>query len=360
MIATGYYKLSQKCPADITAEVKESRPLFGRCWPQGSRCKILCAIVIVGVVVAATCLNTCCKPTIKSEPVALNTQLTTQEVQPDEKISASSLLRAGKIRYKHTKRRLPQCLIIGARKAGTRALLTFLDLHPQIQTAKNEVHFFDDDDVFAEGYEWYRKKMPYSFPGQITMEKTPAYFTEDVVPERVKQMNTSMKMLLIVRDPVERTISDYVQIRANKEAKNKSYPPFEELAMTEDGEVDKTYTAVRRSLYVRHMAKWLRQFPRSQFLIVSGEGLIEDPVPHIKRIEEFLGIDHRITDQNFFFNETRGFYCIRNETFEKCLAASKGRPHPKVDTVVMKKLRAFFRPWNEKFYEMVQQNFGWL
>ncbi len=42
-------------------------------------------------------------------------------------------------RYKHTKRRLPHAIIIGARKAGTRALLTFMNMHPQVQVAKNEV-----------------------------------------------------------------------------------------------------------------------------------------------------------------------------------------------------------------------------
>ncbi len=53
---------------------------------------------------------------------------------------ALSLRLRGRIcRYKHTKRRLPQAIIIGVRKAGTRALLTFMNMHPQVQVAKNEV-----------------------------------------------------------------------------------------------------------------------------------------------------------------------------------------------------------------------------
>ena len=52
--------------------------------------------------------------------------------------------------------------------------------------------------------------------------------------------------------------------------------------MTEYGEVDHTYAAIKRSLYARHMAKWLKYFPLEQFHIVSGEGLIENPVPHLK------------------------------------------------------------------------------
>ena len=48
---------------------------------------------------------------------------------------------------------------------------------------------------------------------QITIEKTPAYFVSPRVPSRVRKMNESVKLLVIVRDPVERAISDYMQVR---------------------------------------------------------------------------------------------------------------------------------------------------
>lgn len=66
------------------------------------------------------------------------------------------------------------------RKCGTRALLEMLYLHPRIQKAAGEVHFFDRDENYWKGLEWYRKKMPHSFRGQITIEKSPSYF---VTPE---------------------------------------------------------------------------------------------------------------------------------------------------------------------------------
>lgn len=73
-----------------------------------------------------------------------------------------------------------QALIIGVRKCGTRALLEMLFLHPRIQKAAGEVHFFDRDDNYNMGLEWYRQKMPYSFADQVTVEKSPSYF---VTPE---------------------------------------------------------------------------------------------------------------------------------------------------------------------------------
>lgn len=55
-----------------------------------------------------------------------------------------------------------------------------LYLHPMVQKAAGEVHFFDRDDNYNKGLEWYRMKMPHSYAGQITIEKSPSYF---VTPE---------------------------------------------------------------------------------------------------------------------------------------------------------------------------------
>lgn len=120
-----------------------------------------------------------------------------------------------KMHFQKTGRRLPQALIVGVRKCGTRALLEMLFLHPRIQKAAGEVHFFDRDENYERGLDWYRKKMPYSFRGQITIEKSPSYFVTPEVPERVRAMNASIKLMMIVRDPVTRAISDYTQLRSH-------------------------------------------------------------------------------------------------------------------------------------------------
>lgn len=122
---------------------------------------------------------------------------------------------ANKMHFHKTGRRLPQALIVGVRKCGTRALLEMLFLHPRIQKAAGEVHFFDRDENYARGLDWYRKKMPYSFRGQITIEKSPSYFVTPEVPERVRAMNASIKLMIIVRDPVTRAISDYTQLKSH-------------------------------------------------------------------------------------------------------------------------------------------------
>lgn len=71
-------------------------------------------------------------------------------------------------------RQLPSALIIGVKKGGTRALLEFIRLHPDVRAAGSEVHFFDRH--YRKGFHWYRKRMPPTLEGQITMEKTPSYW----------------------------------------------------------------------------------------------------------------------------------------------------------------------------------------
>ncbi|CAG4989114.1 unnamed protein product [Parnassius apollo] len=298
-------------------------------------------------------------------------------------------------------RRLPQALIIGVRKCGTRALLEMLYLHPMVQKASGEVHFFDRDENYALGLDWYRSKMPPSFRGQITIEKSPSYFVtpevdiyrhvisinyliivesnlEDVnenkVPERVRAMNSSVRLLLIVREPVTRAISDYTQLRSRATPSAPAHAlssghtphqvpdsakPFEHLAISPDGSINVAYRPIAISLYHAYLLRWLEVFPREQILVVNGDQLIEDPVPQLRRIEKFLGLEHKIGRKNFYFNETKGFYCLRNDTTDKCLRETKGRKHPRVDPAVVTKLRKFFIQHNQRFYDLVGEDLGW-
>lgn len=104
-------------------------------------------------------------------------------------LERNSLVYGNHVHFRRTSRRLPQALIIGVRKCGTRALLEMLFLHPQVQKAAGEVHFFDRDDNYRKGLEWYRKKMPHSFKGQITIEKSPSYFVTPEVSSGIVWMN---------------------------------------------------------------------------------------------------------------------------------------------------------------------------
>ncbi|KAI4890278.1 hypothetical protein NFI96_001307 [Prochilodus magdalenae] len=255
-------------------------------------------------------------------------------------------------------RRMPGAIIIGVRKGGTRALLEMLNLHPDIEVAKAEVHYFNLDENFRKGLDWYRAQMPLTLPGQVTVEKTPGYFTAPLAPARMWSANPAVKLLLIVRDPAERLVSDYTQVLHNRLQQNKPYQPLEELLLHR-GQINPNYKALQRSLYHQHLARWLELFPRKQIHIVDGEALIQDPFPELQKAEKFLELPPRITPDNFYFNTTKGFYCLLSEGHDKCLDESKGRPHAPLSNDVFQKLCRYLWVPNQIFFRMVGQTFKW-
>ncbi|XP_041634087.1 heparan sulfate glucosamine 3-O-sulfotransferase 6-like [Cheilinus undulatus] len=255
-------------------------------------------------------------------------------------------------------KRFPQAIIIGVKKGGTRALLEFLRIHPDVRAVGAEPHFFDR--FYDRGLEWYRTLMPRTLDGQITMEKTPSYFVTKEAPGRVCTMNCQTKLIVVVRDPVTRAVSDYTQTLS----KNPGLPSFQSLALknSSNGLIDTSWSAVRIGLYAKHLENWLQHFPLSHFLFVSGERLVSDPAGEMGRVQDFLGLKRVVSDKHFYFNQTKGFPCLKKpegSSRPRCLGKSKGRPHPNIPTEVLQRLRDFYRPFNHRFYQMSGQDFGW-
>lgn len=311
-------------------------------------------------------------------------------------------------------RRLPQAIIIGSRKCGTRALLKFLGLNPAVCAAHSEVHFFDKPQNFRLGYDWYRSQMPESEQSKVTIEKSPAYFVTQKVPERVKSMNSSIKLVLILRDPVTRLISDYSQLVANKIAAieedeesdyntigdgnyseyyalsdfnasvwGKAEREFENYVLRPDGGIDDQRKAVKIGMYSNYLEKWRASFPLKQFHFVDGETLISNPYEELHKLELFLGLKPTIKPSDFVFNHKKGFFCIANNGInlnqgmmsksehssggeanngsskDICLSRSKGRRHVTVRKELIEALRKFYSPYNEYFYSLSGKRFNW-
>ncbi|EDO30437.1 predicted protein [Nematostella vectensis] len=258
---------------------------------------------------------------------------------------------------------LPNAIEIGARKGGTRALLKALTLNPNIFVSAKEIHFFDKEVNYRKGLEWYRRRMP-AVPkaaDTIVMEKTPAYFVTEKVPARVHEMSPDVKLILVVRDPVKRAVSDYAQLKS----KSPKMKPFESYVVNGYGNVNDKENFIRIGRYCEHLDRWLKYFPLSQIHVVSGEKLVKNPAAELHEVEKFLGVKPVISEKDFIFNKTKGFPCFRdvrvsngNATYN-CLGKTKGRPHPNVQKEVLDKLYAYYRNYNARFYKMVGKDFGW-
>lgn len=143
-------------------------------------------------------------------------------------------------------KRKPDFIIFGAKKGGTRALIEFLKLHPDIKAAGPEIHFFDVQQNYEKGLDWYINQMPAVAEGQLATEKTPGYFHTRDVPKRIKAMDPEIKLLLILRDPVKRLVSDYNQFRTKNLDKGDSYPELEEMVFDASGEINLKYPPLGR------------------------------------------------------------------------------------------------------------------
>ncbi|XP_029108137.1 heparan sulfate glucosamine 3-O-sulfotransferase 4-like isoform X2 [Scleropages formosus] len=255
-------------------------------------------------------------------------------------------------------KKLPQAIIIGVKKGGTRALLEALRIHPDVRAVGNEPHFFDRN--YDKGLDWYRDLMPSTLDSQITMEKTPSYFVTSSAPKRIYSMARDIKLIIVVRNPVTRAISDYTQTLS----KRPEIPTFEVLAFKNRtlGLIDASWSALRIGIYALHLEGWLQYFPLSQMHFVSGERLIVDPAGEMEKVQDFLGLKRIITDKHFYFNKTKGFPCLKkpeDSSTPRCLGKSKGRTHPNIDPDVIHRLQKFYKPFNMMFYQMTGQNFQW-
>ncbi|KAM6957607.1 heparan sulfate glucosamine 3-O-sulfotransferase 4 [Aplochiton taeniatus] len=255
-------------------------------------------------------------------------------------------------------KKLPQAIIIGVKKGGTRALLEALRVHPDVRAVGNEPHFFDRN--YEKGLDWYRDLMPSTLDGQITMEKTPSYFVTNHAPKRIHTMARDIKLIIVVRNPVTRAISDYTQTLSKKP----EIPTFEVLAFKNRtlGLIDASWSALRIGIYALHLESWMQYFPLSQMHFVSGERLIVDPAGEMAKVQDFLGLKRIVTDKHFYFNKTKGFPCLKkpeDSSTPRCLGKSKGRTHPKIDPDVIRRLHKFYKPFNMMFYQMTGQNFEW-
>ncbi|XP_070581395.1 heparan sulfate glucosamine 3-O-sulfotransferase 1-like [Ptychodera flava] len=273
-------------------------------------------------------------------------------------------------------KRLPTVINIGAKKAGTTAMGLFLRSHPNIASSLgNEVHYFDWN--YEEGIEYYRSRMQYSTKDQEVFEKTPRYFITPDAPGRIKSdISPDVKIILLVRDPVERAISDYhheVELIASRERKSKlTNTPlkvgrgpklkenFEKTVLLKNGEVNSETEIIHIGKYAQHLKEWMKYFPMNQILVLDGNQISKYPVQQMKVVEKFLGLDSYFTETHFQFHPKYRVYCLALPK-PMCRFSSPHKiPKPQLSNELKTKLYDFYRPFNKEFAEIINQTFPWM
>lgn len=186
----------------------------------------------------------------------------------------------------------------------------------------------------------------------LTIEKTPHYFIDRSTPLRMFQTLPKVKLIVILRDPIIRAISDYVQLKSH----HRFYPSFDKII---DSENFTRWKPIQIGCYARHVRRWLKYFPLEQIHFVDGENLIRRPWEELKFVQTFLNVTQQISEDNFYFNPKKFFFpCLRQTN--GCLGSNKGRIHPIISDRTREKLKKFYSNCNGSLKRIAKIHFPWI
>jgi hypothetical protein len=191
---------------------------------------------------------------------------------------------------------LPDLIVIGAMKCGTSALHQYLDAHPAISMApQKEVNFFNGPDPappgddatwwrtgqWHRGIDWYAEQFDSSAP--LRGEASPAYTSPDnpEVAQRMASVVPAVRLLYLVRDPLQRALSQYAHHRRD------GAEPRDVCEALLDP--DSQYLA--RSRYFERLCPFLRVFDPAQVHVVVRERLLTDRSGELARVYAHVGAD---------------------------------------------------------------------
>lgn len=187
--------------------------------------------------------------------------------------------------------------IIGVQKAGTTALHHFLGQHPLVQMPEEkEVHYFDAEQRFAAdrpGHAAYHAAFPPARPGMLTGESTPIYIFWPGALERLAAYNPEMRLIVLVRDPVERAHSHWrMSFGRGREPLAFAAAIREGRARLGDGGdfALRNWSYVERGFYGVQARRLLALFPRHQILFVRTDDLRARHAETLARVFRFLGL----------------------------------------------------------------------
>lgn len=237
----------------------------------------------------------------------------------------------------------PDFMIIGTQKGGTTSLYYYLAQHPQIMPSLiKEIDFWSSK--FERGIDWYLAHFPPILNGQqiLTGEATPSYLDDRNVAERLFNVFPEMKLIVLLRNPIDRAISHYYQwVSMNWEFRSLDVAIASEIEALEscgNNYWNQPNSYMARGVYIKFLKKWLSVFPREQVLILSSEKFYENPAETVQQVFQFLGLPDYVLPAYQKYNS---------------------RSYPEVDESIQHRLRDFFIPHNQALEEFLSVKFNW-
>jgi hypothetical protein len=213
-------------------------------------------------------------------------------------------------------------IIVGAQKAGTTSLFEYLRRHPELSLpAGKEMPFFSDEEARRRGWgDYLRRAFAFADPSSLWGTATPQYmlggvldqpnpspdgdhFDERTVPRRIHERVPDVRLIAILRDPVERARSHHRMISMEGIEQRSFEEAIEELLRPDAlerarREPRETSGYVTWGEYGRILEGYYDVFPADQMLVLFTEELEKSPESLLGRVFEFLGVSEDFVPEN--------------------------------------------------------------
>ncbi|VXD22700.1 putative deacetylase sulfotransferase [Planktothrix serta PCC 8927] len=239
-------------------------------------------------------------------------------------------------------------VIIGTQKGGTTSLNYYLSEHPNIISSMiKEMPFWSNQ--VDRGLEWYFSHFPPIPPGYncLVGEATPLNFNHPEVPENLVKVFPNVKLILLLRNPIDRAVSHYYHWLSLKWELHSLEEAMElELEQLQDQTIDfwtklthpqfQGYLA--KGLYIHFLEKWMKIFPREQFLILKSEDFYANPDRGTTQVLQFLGLPEYHLSKYHQYNT---------------------RPYPPLSKSTRALLKDYFQPYNQQLEDFLGIRLNW-
>lgn len=208
----------------------------------------------------------------------------------------------------------PTFIGIGAQKCASSWLYDILADHPEAALSeKKELDFFSYH--YENGYAWYEQQFPEKPGAKVVGEISPSYFNEASVPERAKLYSPDLRILLSLRDPVERALSQHRHLVRIGTVSGPDYRFEKALADNP--------SYIEQGLYAAHLSRWLESFPENQIFVVLMDDIKSHPDETARKVYKFLGIstDHQSAALHEKSNPS---YVVRSRGLESVVCTLRG------------------------------------
>ena len=187
---------------------------------------------------------------------------------------------------------LPTFVVIGAMKCGTTSLYRYLQQHPEICMSRTkEPNFFVEEKNYHKGMAWYQSLFQGSAKeyGECSTNYTKRHEFEGVAA-RMKAVLPDVKLIYLLRDPVERVISHYV----HSYAKGTEHRALSDVLCHFDNN-----KYVLTSRYYMQLQPYLSHYSTDQILVISTEALKLNRLAVLQEVFRFVGVDPTFECQTF-------------------------------------------------------------